>query len=300
MGNSRYDYAATRSYAASTAKRTTADYRSYAAPELDKKYDSRQVMARESAASVLNPNPTPIIVGVDGTGSMGYFAEKLRRGLGPMFSGIVNRKPVSDPHVLAAIIGDFECDDAPAQFTQFEADPVTLGKQIEELRIEGAGGGNSFEGYLGPVYFGLKKTKCDAFKQQRKGYIFTLGDELPQQKISSAHIRKFFGDGDEPTYTAADLYKLAEKNWHVFHLIVMEGSWASRNKTRVVDAWKQVLGPRAVSLDDHTKMAQVITGLIEVTAARDGADTWETAGDDVSAAVKDAVENAAPFVELDI
>ena len=49
---------------------------------------------------------------------------------------------------MATAIGDFDCDRAPVQATEFESEPVTIGKQIEDLWLERGGGGNNFEGYL--------------------------------------------------------------------------------------------------------------------------------------------------------
>jgi hypothetical protein len=82
-----------------------------------------KIKMRESRDSDDNLPSTPIIVGIDVTGSMGVLAETLvKRGLKPLFEEILDRKPVTDPHVMAMAIGDAWCDRAPLQVTQFEAD----------------------------------------------------------------------------------------------------------------------------------------------------------------------------------
>src|SRR5437764_374731 len=101
--------------------------------------DPTQFRIRESRSSTINPKPTPVIVALDVTGSMGRVVEAMRKGLGLLFEQIIERRPVTDPHVLAMAVGDFECDGAPVQATQFEADPVTIGKQIEDLYLERGG-----------------------------------------------------------------------------------------------------------------------------------------------------------------
>src|SRR6267154_6792826 len=269
MGNSRYDDATTRVYASSTASRTAADYRQVYDAQIDKKYDPKQIKVRESKASEKNPNPTPVIVALDCTGSMGRVVEACRKGLGKLFEQIIERQPVSDPHVLAMLIGDMDYDQSPVQATQFEADPVAIGKQIEDLYLEGGGGGNSFESYLGPLYFALNKTDCDAFKVGRKGYLFTVGDEFPQQNLYSRQIAKFFGGQSLVDLSAGELVEQVSKDWNYFHLIAMEGTHASRFPRETISQWTTLLGQKAIKLTNHTKMAEVITSLIEVTTGRD-------------------------------
>lgn len=269
MGNSRFDATDYTSYATSTAHRT-AD--SFTAKSTPKHMDPKMITVRESVKSDLNPHPTPIIVGLDVTGSMARVVEACRRGLGTLFEEIIKRDPVSDPHVLAMAIGDMDCDQYPVQATQFEADPVTIGRQIEELCVEGRGGGNDHESYLGPLYFALMRTKCDAFKEGRKGFIFTVGDELPQTVLTAAQIEKWFGDQPKQDYSAEQLLAAVERNWHVFHVVIEEGSGPqhlSGGIARTKKDWTELLGQRVIMLSDHTKMAEVIISTIEVVQGRD-------------------------------
>lgn len=276
MGSSRFDPTAYAAYNSATAHYHHA--RSYntadtflRASSVDPKtsFNPKIIKVRESLKSDLNPHPTPIIVGLDVSGSMGVVVEAMRKGLGTLFEEIIKRSPISDPHVLAMAIGDMEYDSSPVQATQFEADPVTIGKQIEDLYLERGGGGNSHESYLGPLYFSLMRTSCDAFKEGRKGYIFTVGDEQPQLKLTKQEIEHWFGDQPKQDYTAEELIASVERNWNVFHLMVEEGDYMARAKQKVELAWHSLLGQRAINLTDHTKMAEVIISLIEVTEGRD-------------------------------
>ncbi len=238
---------------------------------------------------------------LDDTGSMGSVVEAMRKGLGKLFEQLIERSPVSDPHSLAMFTGDFDYDDAPVQATQFEADPVTVGKQIQEMRLEGGGGGNQFEGYLGPMYFALNRTDCDAFKDGRKGYLFTVGDELPQKVLTTRHVKRFFGDVISEDLSAGELVEQVSKNWHYFHLIVMEGSHASAYPSQTLSAWSTLIGQRAIKLTDHKKMPEVITSLIEVTAGRDKdsvVSSWDSAN--TSSVIAEAVKNVASFPALDL
>lgn len=279
MGSTRFDPRAYAAYSTATAHHTTA---SYTATSTKREFDPKLIKVRESVKSDLNPHPTPIVVGLDVSGSMGVVVEACRKGLGTLFEEIIKRGPVSDPHVLAMAIGDMECDRSPVQATQFEADPVTIGKQIEDLYLEGGGGGNNHESYLGPLYFALMRTSCDAFKEGRKGYIFTVGDEEPQLVLHKNEIDKFFGDQPRKDLTAEELVSTIERNWHYFHIIVEEGSYARSTGDRVTQAWRKLLGQHVINLSDHKKMAEVIISTIEVMEGRDKdavANSWSNGTD---------------------
>lgn len=271
MGDGRYDASTYTDYAKSRSTRTVHDY---TATATKKEMDPKMIKVRESVKSASNPMPTPIIAGLDVTGSMGTVVEACRRGLGTLFKEIIERDPVSDPHVLAMAIGDMDYDNSPVQATQFEADPVVIGVQIEDLHIEGRGGGNCHESYLGPWYFAVNRTSCDAFRESppRKGYLFTVGDEQPQMVLTKENIERWFGDQPKRDYTAQELLAIVEQNWHVFHLIVEEGSHMRHYSAITQKEWRELLGQRAILLSDHTKMAEVIISLIEVTEGRDAAE----------------------------
>lgn len=293
MGSTRFDPSAYAGYSSSTAhyNHTTSYKRASIKSSTDPRhsFDPKTIKVRESVKSDLNPNPTPIIVGLDVTGSMGAVVEACRKGLGTLFEEIIKRKPVSDPHVLAMAIGDMDYDRAPVQATQFEADPVTIGKQIEDLYLERGGGGNDHESYLGPLYFALMRTSCDAFKDGRKGYLFTVGDEEPQFTLTKEQIERFFGDQPKRDYSAAELVAAVERNWHIFHIIIEEGSHASGHLLRVKSDWGKVLGQRVISLSDHTKLAEVIVSTIEITNGKTADDVAKTWDGSTALVVKNAV-----------
>jgi hypothetical protein len=193
----------------------------------------------------------------------------MRKGLGTLFDQVITRAVLPDPHVMAMAIGDFECDRAPVQATQFESEPVTIGKQIEDLWLERGGGGNSFEGYLGPLYFAAMRTDCDAIRDGRKGFLFTVGDEEPQMVLQRSSVKQFFGDDIQKDLTAEELVSLVSRGWEYFHLMVTEGSHMQAHPDRVAEAWTSLIGQRALPLTDHTRMAEVIISAAEVVAGRD-------------------------------
>lgn len=295
MGSTRFDPSAYASYASATSHRP-ASGASFTAKSAPKHMDPKMITVRESVKSDLNPHPTPVIVGLDVTGSMASVVESCRRGLGTLFEQIIARNSVPDPHVLAMAIGDMDYDRYPVQATQFEADPVTIGRQIEELCVERGGGGNDHESYLGPLYFALMRTKCDAFSETppRKGFVITVGDELPQTLLKASQIEQWFGDQSKHSYTAQELLAALEPNWHVIHAVIEEGNGVRGvGRERTLREWSEVLGQRVIMLKDHTKMAEVIISTIEVTQGRDKDAVSHSWSGDTSLVVRDAIAGLA-------
>ena len=145
MGAGRWDATSYASYASTTRGKTVDKI--YSGRELHKDLDPKGVAVHESRDSADNPNATPVIVGLDVTGSMGMIAHTMaQKGLGVLFQEILDRKPISDPHIMFMGIGDAASDRAPLQVSQFEADDRII-EQLTKLWVEGSGGGNDSESY---------------------------------------------------------------------------------------------------------------------------------------------------------
>lgn len=268
MGTSRWDPEDWDVYA-SRAK-ATASVDLFRGRTIHEDLDPKNIVVRESCDSAANPLSTPIIVAIDETGSMGMLAETLiRNGLGVLIEEVYARKPVTDPHVMCMAFGDAWADQAPLQATQFESD-IRLADQLSKFYIEGNGGGNNFESYNLPWYFAATRTKCDAFlKRNKKGYLFTVGDEPPPPKLQANHVQKIFGNGLQRDISSRDLLTMASKTWNIFHIIIEEGNYYRSCPDKTRKAWRDLLGEGAITLDDHTKLAELIVSILEVQEGSD-------------------------------
>lgn len=274
MGDGRWDASQWTRYASDVAaKPREMIFRGKGiSPDLDPKF----VDLRESLDSVSNPSATPVMVFVDVTGSMGYLAEAIvKKGLGVIMREIYDRDPIPDPHVLCGAVGDAFSDDAPLQVTQFEAEVGKLMPQVERIWIEGGGGGNGGESYQAAWWFAAHKTRCDAFRKRgRKGYLFTIGDEKPHSYLSREQIRTQLGGTTERDLRLVDLYQDVTRNWNVFHLITPTGTTDEQNAVR---AWRDVVGERAIEIEDEEALAEVIVSTIQVVEGADAsrvAESW--------------------------
>lgn len=237
----------------------------YRGTHMKKELNPHGIKYRESCHSDDNPHSTAIILGLDVTGSMGYLAEEIAKGaLNTTINEIYDKKPVSDPHVMVAAIGDGFSDDAPLQVTQFEAD-IRLAEQLTNIWFEGCGGGNDGESYLALWYFAARHTKIDCFeKDGRKGFLFTIGDEPNHKVLTKTQIKEIFGDDVERDLTAEELLTEVSRQYEVFHFCV--GYFQHYDS---LTRWRKLLNERAMEVTDVSKIPQIIVSTMEVLAGKD-------------------------------
>lgn len=268
MGSGRFtandwDRYASRNVTNKTA--TTGASGIYTSSSLAQSLDPKGVN-RESRDSVDNPNSTAVLIGLDVTGSMQHvLSAMMRTSLPTLAKEIYDRKPISDPHLAFMGIGDALCDRSPFQVTQFEAD-IRIAEQLKEIWLEEGGGGNGEEGYALAYYFADRHTSIDCFeKHDRKGFLFTIGNDGPTTKVSRRHAKEIFGDDISEDITGEALLKQVSRKYEVFHLHLTD----SYGSEQVFKKWRDLLGERAIKLTDHTKMAEVIVSLLQVLAGED-------------------------------
>ena len=187
---------------------------------MDEKFDPKFITFREARDSEDHPDSTPIIIGLDVTGSMGYLANEIaQNALNETMLKLYSVKPVNDPQLMFAAVGDVT-DNAPLQVTQFESD-VRIGEQLLGLWLESCGADNP-EDYELVWYFAAKHTKIDCFeKRGKKGVIFTIGDADVHPELDKSSIKEIFGD-KERTMTSAELLRLAKEKYEVFHIHIIK------------------------------------------------------------------------------
>ncbi len=295
MGNSRWDNDDWKSFAATTKSKATEQI--FESVEMKKDLNPLHIKVRESRDSKANPASTPIILALDVTGSMGEIAGELARdGLGKLIEGILERKPVTDPHIMVMGVGDVSAGDtAPLQVSQFEAD-IKIAKQLKQLFLEGRGGRlGEGESYTLPWYFAAKKTDIDCVNHGRKGVLFTFGDEECNKELTADQLRKVFGKGPQENLSAAELLKMVSEKYEVFHVVVEQGDYASKNLDKVYKSWNGVLPPdRIIALKDYKMMPEVLLSVMDVYAGKPKAEvlaSWQGATAEV---VKEGIKNVKP------
>lgn len=227
--------------------------------QIHRDFDPSLIKFRESRDSEDSPSATPILLGMDVTGSMGNIAEYLaKEGIGLLVGEILKRKPVAHPHVAFCAIGDaIAGDHAPFQVSQFEADN-RIDEMVENVWVEKRGGGNSSESYDLPWLFAARMVESDAWdKRQQKGYVFTYGDEpAPHFKYGSKTLARVFGERFQGPIRTSQMLAEAQEKFRVFHVIIEQGN--SGHSTRTKRTWQKLLGSNALFLDDYKALPALI------------------------------------------
>jgi hypothetical protein len=277
MGNSRWNNDDYTSYARSTNYVSKSRDEVFA-HRVNEKLDPRNVKVgkgertglqlRESIISDSNPNPTPIILGLDVTGSMGSVAEQIaKEELPKLMTRIHETGIVSDPHVMFMGIDDvFAQGHGALQVSYFEPD-LRIVEQLRQMWLVGNGGGNGSESYDLAWYFAGHHTYLEGFeKQGRKGFLFTFGDEpAPFQDVSKRDLEIIFGPGNYEGASPEASLRAAQQKFKVFHIVVEHGV----SNRGVRESWTEMLGPNAIFLRNRKYLTEIV---IATMAIANGAD----------------------------
>jgi hypothetical protein len=258
----------------------------YTAAGMKPEFNPKDVI-RESRDSVDHPASTPIIIGLDVTGSMNHLLNQVAQKLGDLVGEILDRKPVADPQILFAAVGDHVCDSAPLQVTQFESD-IRIAEQLTQLWFERGGGGNRFESYPLVWYFAANHTSTDQFeKRGKKGFLFTIGDDGYPPYLPASVIQDIFGDNVPEDFSITELLTQVNRQYEVFHLCMRQGGTYRDDD---LDSWQQILGERAIPVADYTKIPEIIVSLLEAMAGKSVADVVASWDGTTAIAVNDALK----------
>ena len=182
------------------------------------KFNPKFISMRESRDNDEHPNSTPIAIGVDVTGSMGYLSEEIiKNSLNELMKKLYASDVIPDPQLMFAAVGDV-VDNAPLQVTQFESD-IRIAEQLLELWLEGKGGDGP-EDYALFWYFLANHTDTDSMKKRnQKGFAFTIGDAPNHPDLKSGDIKRIFND-DHDTITIDGAVAECEEKYNLFHIMI--------------------------------------------------------------------------------
>lgn len=240
MGNARWDNDAYTSYASTTNYRSLSRDEVFTQRSVDEKLDPKHVKVgkgdrkglqlRESIISDSNPNPTPIILGLDVTGSMRDVVQQIATiELPKLMTEIHAQHVVSDPHVMFMGIDDVHAirgGHGALQVSYFEPD-LKIVEQLRKLWLVGNGGGNSSESYDLAWYFAGRHTYLENFELNGKpGFLFTIGDEpFPVDLNEAYQLEQIFGPGEYEDTSPTACLKMAQRKFQVFHISVEKGGY---------------------------------------------------------------------------
>jgi len=261
MGNHLYSSVSRSVRADSLGYATKSKTELFTSTTLKSEMSPFNVKLREARDSDNHPNSLAIVLGLDETGSMGRIPHYLvQEGLPHMVTTMMDAG-VPDPAIMFLGIGDHFNDSSPLQVSQFESGDELLDEWLTKIFLEGRGGGNDGESYMLAWYFAAFYTSIDCFeKRNKKGFIFTIGDEPVHPNVSEKFLKKTMGDGEFKDYDSSELYEEASKKYDVFHIHTTETRTGQYPET--VNGWKEMIGNNLLIADDKTEIPNIIANTV--------------------------------------
>lgn len=260
-------------------------------------------VVRESRDSDVHPESNSIIVFFDVTGSMGGIPRVLQKKLAKLMETFIKGNYIDHPQIMFGAVGDANTDRAPLQVGQFESG-VEMDEDLERIYLEGCGGGQVHETYELAMYFAARKTSIDCWEKRcKKGYLFTMGDELFYPLVDKCHVSKLIGDNLEVSIPTEDIVKELQEKYEYYHIIVTSGTHGSNSG--VINGWKRLLGERALKLDDPDAVCELIASTIGVSEGLEKDNVMrdlKDAGTDIATlgSVERAIKNINPGVMANV
>ena len=230
---------------------------------------SRQSLSRDGLCNLVLPSrqrgmscdaQTGVVIGVDGTGSMGDAAFVLHDKL-PMFWGQIEQQGYLKDFALSfAMVGDVNSDHAPLQICPF-AKGAALDEWIGRLYIEGNGGGQGMESYETLAYFYARHVDF-THPKAHKPYLFLIGDESYYPEVPAGAVRDLIGDRLKTSLSAAQIFGELMEKYQVYMLHVRYNG----GDKAVCKDWKKILGQNFILLKEPKAVVDVVLGIIALTA----------------------------------
>ena len=176
-------------------------------------------VVRESRDSDSHPDSVAIGVLFDVTGSMGVVPRVLQTKLGSLMRLLVQKGYLAHPQVLFGAVGDAYTDRVPLQIGQFESG-LEMDDDLGKIYIEGGGGGQVHESYELGIYFFARHTAIDCYdKRGHKGYLFTIGDEMPYDVVRKQQVADVLGDKLRQDIATDQIVAEVQERYEYFHII---------------------------------------------------------------------------------
>jgi hypothetical protein len=229
------------------------------------------VAMRESRDSAEHPESNAIMVMLDVTGSMNSIPRRVQEKLPQLLGLLLYKNYIAHPQILFGAVGDATCDKVPLQVGQFESDN-RMDAHLQNLILEGGGGGQMTESYELALYVAARHTAIDCYeKRGKRGYLFLIGDELAYPNVKEKEVKRLIGDGLKGDLPLAAIAREAKQKYNVFYIIPAGASHSADPK--LLQFWRDLLGGENIILldnpDDVSETIALTIGMAEGTIGLD-------------------------------
>lgn len=223
------------------------------------------------AKDVKTDSTAPVIVVVDQTGSMGEWPKIMFSKL-PYLEHETKEYLGDDAEFCFMAIGDAHNNETyPLQVRPFSKG-LDLKKRLEELVIEGNGGGQGTETYELAALFAAE---CVSMPKAIKPIIIFIGDEMPYSTIDKQHAADLCGIKLEKTLTTEACFKKLQQKMAVYFIQKSYGDGGgsknniSEDDRRCFNAWSKLVGDDHIAvLPSADRVVDVIFGILAKETGR--------------------------------
>jgi hypothetical protein len=261
MATTYYDHAAARAAAGKDAFDYSNDAVRSGVLRVHQTLDPRGMKFRESRDSAEHPDSNAIIIGLDVTGSMSAVVRGIHADLPRLHELILGHNYIPHPQILFAAVGDATCDAVPLQVGQFESDN-RMDQNLENMILEGGGGGQKTESYELLMYVAARHTSTDCWeKRKRKGYLFIIGDEMAYPAVDRSQIASLIGTVPDSNLSIEALAAEVTQRYHTYFIIPGGASYGGDKE--VCGFWRRLLGrDRVIRLNTPEETSESIAVII--------------------------------------
>lgn len=259
----------------------------------------------------------PVIVAIDGTGSMHQVPHDIQNELAKFIDLLVQQGVSDHPNVLFMCFDDETVikPDAAFQMSEFESGTKELTTSLNEMVIPGQGGGNDGEAYHLPFYAAANHTRLECFEREgKKGIFFIVEDEQPcyddgDPKVhgtSPAIAKELFDDTIQEEIPLVESVRKTNERYHIF--VIRPGHTSHGKDKSITKKWQDLMrdagaNPQHVLEVDETKdiiptMALAI-GRLSGADADELVDVLKAKGVDADGAAR-ATKAIVPFAGAEL
>lgn len=235
--------------------------------------------------TVQTQSPTPLVIWVDVTGSMGDWPATIFSKLPYLDHEMKTEYLGADAEVCFGAVGDAHSDRYPLQIQPFTKG-TDMAKKLESLVIEKGGGGQFKESYeLAALYtlFNIETPKTVA-----KPVVIFIGDEMAYDWVTIPNASRQAKVKIASDMTAKAIFGDLKERFNPFLILkpyhLGEGSQINRDVERF---WVDLMGKdRIAYLDDPGRVVDVIFGILAKVTGKEAYFRGEIEGRQTKAQVK--------------
>ncbi|HJX05475.1 MAG TPA: hypothetical protein VJ461_02100 [Candidatus Nanoarchaeia archaeon] len=248
-----YDYGSARAgYLEELAKksklegeRTYLTSKSKKAPKLE--------LVDPKGKEITTESTNPILVAVDGTGSMQTWPAEIFDRLPLLYQTLSKYR--KDVELSFSVIGDAGSDNWPVQISNFGKELV-LDDYLKALLPEGGGGPGVRESY---ELWGYYVSKHVLTPKAEKPFLILMGDEAFYNKVDPKQAKHYLGDGLQAQLDSIEMWKKLDERFNIYLLRKSYPGYDDKIKAQ----WAEAIGhQKIVPVTDPKRVVDVAMGLV--------------------------------------